>query len=54
MLLDELNSLFEVCETGSLRTVMSGRDKFINAVFVLFEERVDVLLIQNLGTLCLW
>jgi len=54
MLLDELNSIFEVCEAGSLCAVMGGRDEVINAMFVLLEEGVDMLLIDNLGALSLW
>jgi hypothetical protein len=54
MLLDQLNELFEICDSSSFSTLVGGGYKVIDRTFVILEERVDMGLVEYFGTLCLW
>lgn len=45
--LDQLDGLFEVCDSGRFSTVMSTRDEVVDGDFVGLKERVDVLLVED-------
>lgn len=50
---DQINRLIEVLKTQILGAFMTAPDKLFNLAFVLLEERIDVLQIQQAGALSL-
>jgi hypothetical protein len=54
MLFDKFNDVFEVRDAGGFSAVVSRGYKVIDGNFVLVEEWMDVLLIEDFCALCLW
>jgi hypothetical protein len=53
MLFEEVNSLLKVGPASRFRTVMRATDKVVDGMFVLFEEGMNMLLVEKTGTLSL-
>jgi hypothetical protein len=54
MLLNKFNDVFEVCDAGCFGAVVSRGYKVIDGNFVIVEEGMDVLLVEDFCALRLW
>ena len=54
MLFDKFDHLSEICDAGCLCAIMSRGYKVIDGEFIIVKERMDVLLVDDAGALCLW
>jgi hypothetical protein len=54
MLFDKFNEVFEVCNAGCFGAVVSRGYEVVDGNFVIVEEGMDMLLVEDFCALRLW